>query len=64
MLDIVEKWVPYTYEAFVNYRKDAINLSKTAVSAVQNMLKGNQVTQENSGMSKREWDEFSAIFLK
>jgi thymidylate synthase (FAD) len=62
MLDIVKKWVPHTYEAFVNYRKDAINLSKTGVAALQNMLQGNEVTQESSGMSKREWDEFNAIF--
>ena len=63
MLDIVKKWVPHTYEAFVNYRKDAVNLSKTGVAALQNMLQGNEVTQESSGMSKREWDEFNAIFL-
>ena len=63
ILDIVAKWVPYTYESFINYRKEAITLSKTAVTVLKDILQGKNVIQENSGMSKREWDEFSAIFL-
>jgi thymidylate synthase (FAD) len=63
MLDIVSKWVPLTYEAFTNYRKDSVNLSKTGVEILKKMLKGKQLSQEDSGMSKREWSEFCNIFL-
>jgi thymidylate synthase (FAD) len=63
MLDIVSKWVPLTYEAFTNYRKDSVNISKTGVEILKKMLKGKQLSQEDSGMSKREWSEFCNIFL-
>ncbi|WPX96120.1 FAD-dependent thymidylate synthase [Candidatus Bandiella euplotis] len=62
ILGIVEKWVPCAYEAFINYRKDAVNLSKTGVAALQSMLRGEKISQETSGMSKREWDELIQIF--
>ena len=64
ILDIVAKWVPYTYESFINYKKDAVTLSKRAVTILKDMLQGKEVTEENSGLSKREWNEFSAIFLR
>lgn len=63
MLDIVSKWVPLTYEAFINYRKDSVNLSKAGVEILKKMLKGKKLSQEDSGMSKREWSEFCNIFL-
>ncbi len=63
MLDIVVKWVPYTYEAFINYKKEAVVLSKMAVTALKDMIQGKKVTQESTGMSNREWGEFSDIFL-
>ena len=63
ILGIVARWVPYTYESFINYRKEAVTLSKSAVAVLKNMLQGKKVTQENSNMSKREWDEFHAIFF-
>jgi thymidylate synthase (FAD) len=63
ILDIVSKWVPLTYDAFINYRKDSINLSKTAVETIKRMLKGEKLSQESSGMSKREWSEFCDAFL-
>jgi len=33
-------------------------LSGKAIECVRRMLKGEEVTQENSGMSKGEWREF------
>jgi thymidylate synthase (FAD) len=64
ILDIVSKWVPYTYDAFINYRKESVNLSKTGVEIIKKMIQGHSVSEENSGMSKREWNEFSKLFLK
>ncbi|MBM5782741.1 MAG: FAD-dependent thymidylate synthase [Pelagibacterales bacterium] len=57
MLDIVKKWVPFCYEAFEKYRRDGKELSKAAIDVIKKMLKGEQVTQENSGLSAREWNE-------
>lgn len=57
ILKIVEKWVPMTYEAFLDYRMNSANLSKQMVDAVKRMIGGESVNQENSGMTQREWDE-------
>jgi len=59
MLDMVKKWVPYCFEAFVKHHKDGENLSKPALEVIKKMLNGEKVTQENSGLSTREWDELS-----
>ena len=57
MLNIVKAWVPYAYEAFEEHRLHAASFSRTGVSVVKRMLAGEAVTQETSGMSKREWAE-------
>jgi len=60
MLNIVKEWVPFAYEAFMEYRVNSVSFSGNAIKAIKAMLKGEQVTVENSGMSKREWTEFLA----
>lgn len=60
MLDIVRKWVPLTFNAFSEYRQHGANLSKTGLLVVRRMLKGEVVTQENSGLNPREWGELQA----
>jgi thymidylate synthase (FAD) len=57
MLDVLKKWVPTTYDAFMNYRKGATEVSKTGMNAIRRMLAGEKVDEQNSGMSKREWAE-------
>jgi thymidylate synthase (FAD) len=61
MLNLLEKWVPFTYEAFLQYRKESAHLSKNAMDVIKKRLKGQIVTQEESGMSKREWQEFTEM---
>ena len=56
---ILKRWVPMTHDAFVEYRQDAVNLSKTAAAVVRRLLAGETVTAETSGLSAREWREFS-----
>ncbi len=53
----VRDWVPHTWEAFEDYRLGAVNLSRGALEVVRRRLRGEQVTAENSGLSKREWVE-------
>ena len=57
MLETVKRWVPITYNAFQQYRVGGINLSASALSVVKKLLAGDRITQEDSGMSKREWRE-------
>jgi thymidylate synthase (FAD) len=57
MLDSLKRWVPLTYAAFLEYRSGAAHLSASGLAIVKRMLDGENVTQETSGMSKREWTE-------
>ncbi|WP_299615358.1 FAD-dependent thymidylate synthase [uncultured Tateyamaria sp.] len=59
--EMVKDWVPAAYKAFEDYRMGGATLSATAVACIQRMLKGEDVTQENSGMSKGEWREFMGV---
>lgn len=61
MLEIVKKWVPFAYEAFMEYRVNSASFSGNGVKAIKALLKGEEVNAENSGMSKREWLEFANI---
>ena len=58
MLDVLKRWLPITYEAFMNYRVGSVSFSAKGIKAVRRMLAGETVTQESSGMSKGEWNEF------
>ena len=57
MLDVLQKWVPTTYEAFMDYRMGAAEVSAGGLDIIRRRLRGEEVTQESSGLSKREWDE-------
>ncbi len=59
MLEMVKAWVPFAYNAFQEYRMGAANFSRTEIAVLKNMLKGKKVTEEDSGLTKREWSEFS-----
>jgi thymidylate synthase (FAD) len=61
MLDVLKRWVPLCYEAFVQHRLGAATLSKNALAVVKRRLAGEAVTQETSGMGKREWLELQAL---
>ncbi len=56
--NLVADWVPFAYRAFEDYRMGGATLSATALECVRRMVKGEEVTQETSGMSKGEWREF------
>jgi thymidylate synthase (FAD) len=57
MLDVLRRWTPLTYEAFLEYRHGAVNFSRTALKVVKKLLAGEPVSMEASGLSPREWRE-------
>ena len=57
MLEMVKRWVPITYDAFVQYRMGGFHLSEKGLGAVKKMLAGEPVSQKESGLSPREWGE-------
>jgi thymidylate synthase (FAD) len=57
---IVERWCPMAYEAFEDYRKTGVAVSGPGMAVIKRLLAGENVTQENSGLGKREWTELMA----
>ncbi len=60
MLETVRRWVPATYDAFESYVLEGAHLSGGGLAVVRRLLAGERVTQEESGLSKREWRELIA----
>jgi thymidylate synthase (FAD) len=61
MLDMVKKWVPHCFEAFVKHHKQGQNISAPALEVIKKMLNNEKVNQEESGLSVREWGELVKI---
>ncbi|MCA9313807.1 FAD-dependent thymidylate synthase, partial [Candidatus Saccharibacteria bacterium] len=57
MLEVLEKWLPFTYEAFLDYRLKSATLSSQMVEAVKKMINGEKITKDDTELSQREWDE-------
>ena len=62
MLDTVKKWVPITYDAFMDYRVGGTEVSAKGKVIIQKLIKGEDVDPESSGLSKREWNELMTAF--
>jgi thymidylate synthase (FAD) len=64
MLGTLARWVPMTYAAFLEYRMNAALISATGLAVIRRMLVGEQVTQQESGLSGREWRELMEVLGK
>jgi thymidylate synthase (FAD) len=62
MLGIMQRWVPISYEAFQEYQLGAATLSASAIALVRRALNAEALSFEESGLSRREWDELNALF--
>jgi thymidylate synthase (FAD) len=62
MLDTVKKWVPITYDAFMDYRVGGTEVSAKGKIIIEKLIKGEDVKVDNSGLSKREWNELMIAF--
>ena len=61
IMNILKEWVPVTYEAFREYRLGAFSFSAGMLKVLRRRLAGESVTQETSGLTKREWTEMQAV---
>ena len=57
MLESLKAWCPITHEAFMDYRAGGTHLSAAGLDVVRRLLAGEDVDQEKSGLSPREWRE-------
>ena len=62
MLNTLKKWVPITYEAFIDYRVGGTEVSSKGKKIIQKFIKGEKVKIEDTGLSKREWNELMKAF--
>jgi thymidylate synthase (FAD) len=61
MLDTVKRWVPITYQAFMDYRVGAAEISSKGLKIIKKLIAGEKVNKEDSGLSNREWEELIKI---
>ena len=57
MLGTLKKWVPITYEAFMDYRVGGTEVSAKGKEVIKKLIQGEDIDIEQSGLSKREWNE-------
>ena len=62
MLNTLKKWVPITYEAFMDYRVGGTEVSSKGKILIQKLIKGENVSVDDSELSKREWNELMDSF--
>ena len=62
MIETLKKWVPITYEAFMDYRVGGTEVSAKGKAVIQKLIKGEKVNLDSSGLSKREWNELMEAF--
>ena len=62
MMDIVKKWVPIAADAFEDYRIGGTEVSAKEINLLKKLLKGEKVSFEEEGISKREWSELQKKF--
>ncbi len=62
MLDTVKKWVPITYEAFMDYRVGGTEVSSKGKEVIKKLIQGQKIDLDQSGLSKREWNELMEAF--
>ena len=62
MINSLKKWVPITFDAFMDYRVGGMELSAKGKKVNQKLIKGEKCDLESSNLSKREWNELMQSF--
>jgi thymidylate synthase (FAD) len=61
LMSIVQRWVPLSYEAFNEYRREAVTLSRTAIEIVRLLIANKDAEQVIATLSHREWAEIREV---
>ena len=62
MLDTLKRWVPITYEAFMDYRVGGTEVSSKGKEVIKKLIKGENISIDETDLSKREWNELMVAF--
>jgi thymidylate synthase (FAD) len=62
MINTLKKWVPITFDSFMDYRVGGMELSAKGKSVIKKMIKGEKYDFDTSSLSKREWNELMESF--
>ena len=62
MLDTLKKWVPITYDAFMDYRVGGTEVSSKGKFVIKKFINNEKISIEDSGLSKRECNELMNAF--
>ena len=62
MLNSLKRWVPITYEAFMDYRVGGLEISSKGRKILKKLITGKKISIEESALSKREWNELMSSF--
>ena len=57
MLETLSRWVPLTYDAFLEFAIGGAHISAKGLAVIRRMIAGEKVSADTSGLSKREWAE-------
>ncbi len=61
LLHVLDRWVPMTAAACREHVIGGARLSATALKVVRRLVRGEKVTQAESGLPPREWRELAAL---
>ncbi|MCY4260074.1 MAG: FAD-dependent thymidylate synthase [Rhodobacteraceae bacterium] len=59
--DVVRAWCPIAWQAYKDYMSNASTLSARDIDLIKRRLRGEDVTLESSGLTRREWTELLDI---
>ena len=62
MLDTLKRWVPTTFEAFIDYRVGGTEVSSKGKEVLKKLINGEKISIDQTDLSKREWNELMKAF--
>ena len=60
MMNILKKWVPMTYKAFIDHRLNALTISSEGIKYIKSLIHRKNFSSNN--LSRRELDHIKKIF--
>lgn len=64
MVDLLQRWVPLTYGAFIENRLKGVSFSASALEVIKKWLNQETVERKDTSLSLREWEELKTMLGK